>query len=167
MDVEAPSRRDPHTLAIQLSPGRVSVSYLSSLLRLVQATLREVARSNEATRGLLEQSPQTPLVLSGISNDGLLTLQLAFANPSDSSLVTELSSSTFDALLDRFTDFVKTLPQPGLWGGAARGPRQRDFESDLARRMDQLYRELRRSRKAAMRFGGRSVEIEGDRMEIV
>lgn len=72
----------------------------------------------------------------------------------------------FDAFLDRLADFVRGLPQPGLWGGASRRSAPRSFESDVDRRMDQLYRELRRSPMVTLRFREKTIEIEGDRMEI-
>ena len=153
-------------LAIRLEPGNVSVSFLSSLLRVVQATLREVARSEEDTRREFDQRPQPMLLLSRLVADSELTLHVVFVDPTGSTPLRELSAQTFDAFLDRFSEFVKGLPQPGLWGGARIQSRGRP-ESGLAKRMDQLYRELRRSPKVTMRFKGRSIEIEGDRMEIV
>ena len=154
-------------LTIQLEPSHLSVSYLSSLLRVVQAALREVARSEDVTRPQFERRPQPMLRLSKLVAEDAMTLQFTFADPRDGSPLSELSSQTFEALLDRFSEFVRSLPQPGLWGGAAGRPPQRAFESELARRMNQLYRELRRSPKATMGTQTRTIEIEGDRMEIV
>ena len=157
---------DVDELSIELHPGSVPVSFLSSLLRVVQAAIREVARSDERTRGQFDQRPQPILVLSKLVADGELKLSLVFVNPVDSTPVRLLSDRTFVAFLDRFSEFVKGLPQPGLWGGAARRPAPGHFESELDRRMDQLYREIRRSMRATLRFKNRAIEIEGDRMEI-
>jgi hypothetical protein len=158
---------DSEQLTIRLEPGSIPVSYLSSLLRVLQATLREVARTDEGTRREFGQRPQPILDLSSLTADSGLSIQVAFAKPGDTPPLRQLSTGIFEAFLDRFTDFVKGLPQPGLWGGAARRPPQRHFETELTRRMDGLYRELRRSPKATMRFQRRTVEIEGDRMEIL
>ncbi len=166
MTDESRQAPDVDQLMIELHPGRVPVSFLSSLLRVLQAALREVARSDEDTRAQFDQRPQPILVLTKLEADGKLSLNLVFVNPVDSTPIGPLSDRTFDAFLDRFSEFVKGLPQPGLWGGAARRPAPGSFESDLDRRMDQLYREIRRSTKAVLRFKNRTIEIEGDRLEI-
>ena len=144
----------------------MTVSYLSSLLRVVQAAIREVARGSQNTRQMLDDSPQPQLVLSKVAADAGLTLFFTFAHPIDSTPLDELSAQTFEAFLRGFGEFVRGLPQPSLWGGAAPRPSQGAPESELERRLDQVYRELRRSRRATMGFGGRTVEIEGERMEI-
>ena len=166
-DTGAGEKTEPelYYLTIQLDNINVPVSYLSSLLRIVQAALREVARSEEGPRRQFERRPQPILLLSMLPAAGDLTLHFTFADPIDSTRLQELSAQTFAALLDRFGDFVRGLPQPSLWGGAARRPNTRPFESELVRRMDQLHRELRRSPRATIRHKGRTIQIEGDRME--
>jgi len=156
------------TLSIQLHQEKTTVSYLSSLLRVLQAAIREVARGNDITRQMLDESPQPQLILSKMGVDEGLTLFLTFALPLDSTPLDELSSQTFDSFLRSFAEFVKRLPQPSLWGGAAPGMSHGglDLESQLDRRLDQVYRELRRSNSTTVNFGGRTIEIEGDRMEI-
>ena len=154
-------------LGIELDGSTVSVSYLSSLLRVVEAPLREVARSDEGTRQLFERRPQPRLLVPGSSPGGKLSFRLTFADTKDARPLEEFSSTTFNAFLDRFEAFVRRLPQPGLWGGASRRPPASGFESEIERRIDQLYRELRRDPKVTMRFKGRAIEVEGDRMEIV
>ena len=167
MSNESPTAPAQDQLAITLNSAHMSVSYLSSLLRVLQATLREVAMSNDGTRRQLDQRPRTILMLSGFTVDGDVTLLFTFADSRDSTPLRQLSSQIFDAFFDRFSEFVKGLPQPGLWGSAARRSPRRASESTVVGRMDQMHRELRRSTKAAMRFRGRSIEIEGDRMEMV
>ena len=166
MSGEHDTGEDRHSLSIELRQGSVSVSYLSSLLRLVQAALREVALSGDGTRERFDRQPQPILVLSRLSSQDGLTLQMTFVDPIDGTPLEELSSRTFDAFLDSLGRFVMSLPQPGLWGGAARRSPQPPFESGLSERMDQVYAELRRSSKVTLRFQTRSIEIEGDRMEI-
>ena len=166
MSGERRSETHQDLLAIQLDPGHLSVSHISSLLRVVQATLREVALSETGTRQQFDRRPQPILLLSRPLSDGEVALQFTFADPLDSTPLRELSTQTFNAFLDRFSEYVRGLPQPSLWGGAARRPPHGPFDSELTRRMDQLFRELRRSPKATMSFQGRTIELEGDRMEI-
>ncbi len=142
------------------------VSYLSSLLRVVQAAVREVATDDTSVRSAFDQAPQPVLFVSGVASNGTIAIELTFVDPEDNTPMEDVSSRAFGAFLDRFIEFVTSLPQPGLWGGTPhRMPRQA-YSSQLTRRMDQVHRELRRSPKVALRVGGRYVEIEGDRMEI-
>jgi len=166
MSTKTQNKFDQDLLAIQLQPSHVSVSYLSSLLRLVQAALREVARSEDDTRTYFDQNPQPVLQLSRLQTGSALTMYFSFIESGTGAPFSELSAQIFGGLLDRFSKFVQGLPQPGLWGGPANRPSQYPFEDNLTKRMDQLYRELRRSPKATLIAQGRTIEIEGDRLEI-
>ncbi len=147
-------------LIIRLDAKRISVSHLSSLLRVLQAALREVARSNEDTRRVFdEQSPI--LLLSWAGTDTNMSLQLVFADSSDSTPLAEFSESVFKAFVDTFGQFIRLLPQPSLFGGGRNIPRS-EFSSELSQRMHHVHRELRRAPKASVTFEGRSIEIEGD-----
>ena len=157
---------DQDLLSISIESRRVPVSYLSSLLRVVQVALREVASTDDETLRRFSERPQPVLLLSNVTGGGDLTLRFVFVDPADSKLLLELSSRVFSALLDRFSGFVKALPQPSLWGGAARRPTARPFESELAMRMDQLYREFRRSSRVTMSFRTRTIRVEGEHMEV-
>lgn len=152
-------------LEVRLPNYNVQVSYLSSLLRVVQVALREVARNVEGPARRFEQSPQPVLVLSWLAAGDELVLGFTFVDPIDDTPLERLSEETFEALLGSFAEFIRRLPQPGLWGGPARRPSTSPLESDLAKRMDQLHRELRRSPRAVVAHSGRSVVVEGDLME--
>lgn len=154
-----------HVLEVRLRNENVSVSYLSSLLRVVQAALREVARNVEGPSRRFEQSPQPVLVLSRLAAGGDLVLHFTFVDPIEDSPLEDLSDETFGALLSRFAEFIRGLPQPGLWGGAAPRRSSSPLESDLAKRMDQLHRELRRSPRAVLTHRDRSIAVEGGLME--
>ena len=167
MSNESRPGRQAEYLSVQLGSKYVSASYLSSLLRVVQAAIREVARTTEGTRGNFARQPQPVLLVPRVRANGELTLDFVFADPLDSSPLEQISAQVFDAFLDSLSDFVRRLPQPGLWGGAARRLPPGDLESELARRMDQVYVELRRIPKVTVQFQGRRIEVEGDRMEIV
>ena len=153
-------------LTLSLASGAVSASYLSSVLRVMQATLREVAQTETATRARFERRPSPVLLVSRVRDGPEFELGLFFADPADGKPLEQLSAMVFDSFLDEFAKFVRQLPQPSLFGGAARGsPRETDG-SELARRMDQVHRELRRAEKVTLGFGKRTVRIEGESMEI-
>jgi hypothetical protein len=157
---------DRFSLRVELHRSYVPVSYLSSLLRVLQAALREMALDDGGARVLFDRSPQPVLALPRILVEETLKLHLVFIDPITGTPMEELSVRTFDAFLDRLGEYVANLPQPGLWGGASRRSPARPFESEVSRRMDQVYGELRRAPRTALRFRSRHIDIEGDRMEI-
>ena len=57
MSSESKNGPDLGVLTIRLQPSNLSVSYLSSLLRVVQAAVREVARNDDGTRPEFDRNP--------------------------------------------------------------------------------------------------------------
>ena len=166
MTAETQGDREGYELTIGLDPGRVPVSYLSSMLRVIQAALREVAQASEGTRARFEQRPPPILLVSKVDNGPELTFGLHFSEASDYKPMERLSAQVFEAFLDELSRFVRQLPQPSLFGGAARGSPPNALDSQVARRMDQVHRELRRSPRVTLSFRKRRVRIEGESMEI-
>lgn len=154
-----------HILELILDQGHVPVSYISSLLRTLQAAIREVAVSSENTRSYFDKQPQPTLVLISIVSDEQISMCLGFEDPINKTILPTLSENTFSTFLDKLSEFVMSLPQPSLWGGAARKS-STNPESEMSNRMDQVYAELRRAKKVNLKFKTRSIEIEGDRFEI-
>ena len=159
MNSEAMLRIDQNALVVQLAQSHVSVSYLSSLLRVIQVGLREVARNNTSTRIQFDRQPQPMLLISINTGKDSLKLSFNFSDSSEELQVTEFSSQIFSDFLEYFAEFVRSLPQPSLWGGAALRSPNAQFESEVIRRMDQIYRALRRSTKATMSFQKRTIKV--------
>ena len=128
--------------------------------------MREVARSDEATREQISERPQPTLHLSATTDEADLTLRLTFADPTDRTPLLDLSTTTFRAFLSQLRRFVEKVPQRDLWGDAVGGPSPGQFHSEAEKRIDQVRQELRRLPKAKLTFEGQSVTFEGDRMEI-
>ena len=165
MTTETGSESETRPLEIALGPSRLPVSYLSSLLRVLQAAMREVARSNDGTAAMFSQQPQPVLVVSTATVEGDLVLRFTFGDPLDSTPLTNLSSLTFKAFLEQFSQLVKELPQRSLWGESVGGARPR-YASGVERRLDQVRLELRRFPKARLSFDRHTISFEDDRMEI-
>ena len=160
-----PSDTLKHVLTIEIAEGSVSVSYMSSLLRVVQAALREVALDTDGAREHFEKRPQPLLAMPALAGGDSIAMSFVFVDPQDGSPMGELSAATFGSFLDRLQAYVTSLPQPSLFGGASRRP-PREADSEVDRRMDQVYAELRRASRVTLRHGGRSLAFEGDRLEI-
>ena len=162
---------DAHALEIAVDGARIPVSNLSSLLRVVQAAAREVARNAEASREAFSQQRQPALhVVIDSADDGQdepgLSLRFGFSDPVDSTPMAELSQTVFEAFSEQLVELLKGLPQRGLWGQPAAGAQAGPYDSEVYRRLDQVRLEMRRFPRARLAFGRRLVSFEGDRMEI-
>ncbi len=186
MTTESHPQTDAHVLEITVHGRRLPVSYLSSLLRVVQAAVREVARHAEGSRDAFAELPQPVLhmvvqsygQLAKPSNrvgaaantrdadEGSLTLHFSFADPVDSTTLSELSSAAFEAFAEQMVQMLKGLPQRGLWGQPTGGAQAGSYDSEVYRRLDQVRLEMRRFSKATLSSGGHVISFEGDRMNI-
>ena len=166
MSTQEPGHPELDILEIALDSAKLPVSSLSSLLRVVQAAVREVARSGDETRGSFAQPSPPMLQLSATVIGEELVLRLAFADPRESSPMPGLSERIFGMFMEQFGQLIKGLPQRGLWGEAFGGAQRGPHESDAARRLGELRKELRRFPRARLRCGTRNIRFEGDRMEI-
>ncbi len=114
MSTEGASQPDSHPLVIELDSGGLSVSYVSSMLRVVQAAVREVAREVDEFSSLFEQSRSPLLVLSARVADGRLSLSVSFAGPGDSAPMPDLSARAFELFMERFARLLEDTTQLGL-----------------------------------------------------
>ena len=160
-----PSDTTAYVLTIEIAERTVSVSYMSSLLRVVQAALREVALDTGGAREHFGSRPRPLLAMPAPAGGDSIAMSFVFVDPQDGSPMEDLSAATFGSFLDRIQAYVTSLPQPSLFGGASRRP-TREAGSEVDRRMDQVYAELRRASRVTLRHGDRSLGFEGDRLEI-
>jgi hypothetical protein len=166
MAQERNTRAPGSTLELVLKPEWLHVSAMSSLLRVAQASVREVARLHDETRDLFTAPPQPVLLVSVDSSDGSVTLRFIFADGMYLRPLDDVSAEIFPLFMARFSEFLKTLPQPGFWKDSVSGGGMPAYRSEVERRMDQLRMEIRRFEWARLICGSRSVLIEGARMEI-
>ena len=156
-----------YSLEILLHTTELPVSYFSTLLRVVQAAIREVARNGEGTRQAFSQQAQPILLMSMNSGAETLSLRFHFADPTSDVSLDQISEQSFYALMERFLDYVKGRPQRDLWGESTTSGVSTDFGTEVERRIDQVCRELRRISKATVRFREHTLVIEGDRLEVL
>ena len=161
------SRGGDYRLSLILGADSLSVSGVSSTLRAIQAAAREFARSAAGGDALFEGQPQPALVLDvAPASDGRVAFVLYFADPATGAAMPDLSAGAFEAFMSEFAAALKRLPQRGLWGRTARSYGPRRFESEEARRLDELRVEIRRFGSAALMYANRSITFDGDQMEI-
>lgn len=154
-------------LEIAVDQGRLQVSNLSSLLRIVQAALREVAKGVDEGRQAFAQPPYPVLLMSADQQGGELVIRFFFDDPIRSQPYERLSMLTFIAFMEQFKKLYLGQPQRGLWGEAVvRSPKD-EYESETARRVDEVRLELQRFTRSRLTFDRQTVRFEGDRMEMV
>lgn len=166
MTTKNDTKNNRNSFKIVFDRNEVQVSYLSSLLRILQATLREVAHDGEQTRQRFQQKPYPILMVTMSSGENPVSAELFFSDPANCSVLTTLSRQVFDAFVDRFSEYISGLPQPSLFGGAAPGSPKNFPDNPLSGRMDQIHRELRRAGNVTINVGKRTIRIEGESMEI-
>lgn len=166
MSSENPGTSD-YRLLLTVEARALPVSYVSRTLRVLQAAVREVARGVDEGGALFDSQPQPALLLDAeTSGDSELGFSLYFADPVDDTPMPDLSSGAFAPFMVEFAKVLKRMPQRGLWGRMARRSAPRNFDSEAARRLDELRVELRHFGKASLRHGHRSITFDGDQMEI-
>ena len=101
------------TIRLDLDPVRVS--YVLALLRVVQAAVREVARSDDEARQRFDRSPQPVLLLTGAAADSGLTLGFAFADPLDGGPRGALTTPSWRSAWTKSTGSCGGVPGPP-WG---------------------------------------------------
>ncbi|MCD5400239.1 MAG: hypothetical protein LR120_10935 [Dehalococcoidia bacterium] len=153
-------------LHITLDSNNLQVSYVSSMLRVLQAAVRDIARGVDGAHELFENQPQPVLLLSTEVDGPDLQLQIFFADPANSKPMMDLSAQAFDPFMVQFENLLKLLPQLGLWGRVARRSGPSSIETETDRRLDELRVELRHFSRATLRFGKRSISFNGDQLAI-
>ena len=155
------------TLVLTIEASAVPVSYVSRTLRVLQAAVREVARRLEDGASLFDGQPQPALLLDATcSAKSGLVFDLYFADPVDNTPMPDLSSQAFASFMLEFGRVLKRMPQRGLWGRMTQRYGQPRFDSELARRLDELRVEMRHFRTASLAHDGRTITFDGDQMEI-
>ena len=97
------------SLTIKLPTESVQVSYLSNLLRVVQAALRETASSTDDTLSTMSRNP-APLLFSRVDrHNGITTILMYFGDEEFSKLVVH-------RFLEGLNEFLNGNAQSSLWG---------------------------------------------------
>ena len=156
-----------YRITLALDAESLPVSYVSSTLRVMQAALRDFARSVEGGEALFGGQPQPLLLLdAAMSDESELVFRLYFADPDDDAPMPELSAQAFKAFIVSFGKMLKRMPQRDLWGVMSSGSGAPRFDNETDRRLNELRTELRHFGRAVLRHGTRSITFDGDQLEI-
>ena len=146
-------------MIIEIQPAPIPVSYLSSLLRIIQVALRETAFSSSH---IDPSASHQPILLASLSEkNNKLSIEFSFVDSKTNAYLEMLSESIFEEFFQNFGEYIKTLPQPSLWGPKTSIETKKTFPSVLEKRLSEVYREMKRISKSKITVTSRSISIEG------
>jgi hypothetical protein len=166
MSTEDNQYKTEHKLNMCIYEKNLSVSYISSLLRTLQAAIREIAISDVDVQNFFNEEKKPALVISNLAFQDAFELEMIFIDGVERKFNENLSRYVFDKFVVEFISFVRTLPQPGLWGDASSKSWDSKTKSDVEIRMYQIYRELKRCTKVIIKSGAKKIEIDGERLQL-
>jgi len=166
MSAEINRSQSKHKLNIYIYEKDLSVSYISSLLRTLQAAIREIAISDASIQNDFNEEKRHILVISNLTFDTSFKFEMIFIDVVERKFNENLSRNVFDKFVLEFISFIRTLPQPGLWGDASPKSWDSKAKSDIEIRMYQVYRELKRCTKVIIESGAKKIEIDGERLQL-
>ena len=138
---------------------------MSSLLRVMQAALRESARETPAGAAPFAEKPEPILMVTAdAGGDGeALELTFAFADASTRRPIDTLSEAGFSSFLDAVETLLKSQPRRTLWGGPAPLSRVGDGTAD---RVALAWQELSRLSNVTLELGDRRIDASESSIEI-
>jgi len=167
-DAEPPESDGASTLVVKLSPATQLVSALSSLLRTLQAAVRETALATPEGARRFGEAPH-PVLLASLGvpagGDGI-ELRFSFAEHISSRPEPEFSKAAFGAFMDRLEGTLKAQPQRMLWDAPSRPPRTGRPSQAASERIRLLWEDLGRFRRVVLSVGTRRITVSGDAVEI-
>ena len=153
-------------LSLYIYEKDLSVSYISSLLRTLQAAIREIAISDGVIQNDFNEEKKHTLVISNLDFDIAFKFEMIFIDVLERKVNENLSKKVFNKFVLEFIAFIRTLPHPGLWGDASPKLWDPKSKSDVEIRMYQVYRELKRCSKVIIESGSKKIEIDGERLQL-
>jgi len=154
----------PSTLILRLTSATQPASSLSSLLRTLQAAVREAVQA--APEGAQRFAEAThPILLTSIrepEEKGALELRFYFADHASSTRQPELSETAFAAFMDTLEQALKAQPQRMLWDTPSRPPRG----GGPSPRIRQVWDDLGRFKNVTLSVGARRIAVSGGSVEI-
>ncbi len=127
-----------YSLTLRLSSNTCSVSALSSMLRTLQAAIRDAASRSQAAENLSTHQPAPLLMVRTSSQGEALTLSLVFA-VGGSEPLEDVSAAAFSAFMEEISEVLSAQPHMTLWGtrpkagGGPASKRMQLFLDDIVR----------------------------------
>ncbi len=151
-----------NVLTLSVSRATQHVSALSSLLRTLQAAVRDSAQGTAAGQRLLSGQPAPVLEVAVSSGAGSpLTLSFEFNGPGHEP-IEELNDAAFGAFMTELATALNVSSQRMLWGTPVRPLARSPVENE---RMRLFLEDLARIGDVVVSAGGRKITIKDGKVE--
>jgi len=149
-------------LTIRLNSATQHVSGLSSLLRTLQAAVRDAAQKTEAGAKMLAAQPAPVMGVTVRGGAGRpLELAFHFSGP-DGIAIAELDAAAFGAFMSELAAALKITPQRTLWATPLRPLIRSAGDNE---RMRLFLEDMSRIGGVEISWGGRMVALSEGRVE--
>ena len=153
------------SLTIKLPTESVQVSYLSNLLRIVQAALRETASSTDDTMSTMSTNP-APLLFSSLDrHNGITTILMYFGDAYDNRLIEEFTKLVVHRFLEGLNEFLNGNAQSSLWGYTVSEQRT-SYRKDSDVRYAQVTKMMKKLVASSLSSESRCITFTEDGFEV-
>ncbi len=153
-------------LTIKLPTESVQVSYLSNLLRIVQAALRETASSTDDTMSTMSTNP-APLLFSSLDrHNGITTILMYFGDVNDNRLIEEFSKLVVHRFIEGLNEFLNGNAQSSLWGYKVSEQRT-SYRKDSDVRYAQVTKMMKKMFVSSLSSDSRCITFTEDGFEVI
>lgn len=161
--------RSDEALELRFDSLTHRVSTLSSLLRTLQAAIRETAFNTPAVSDrFVDGVPPVLFVRVGESSeDRHLELRFFFVDHVSGYPENAVSRTVFGAFIDALEKTLKSQPQKSFWGAPATKHVRTVASAGQPARIQQVLDDLGRSGRATLSLGPRQILIQGGSIEII
>ena len=130
-------------VVVTFPKNAVAVSYLSNFLRILQATLREVAKIQPDSEDRLSKSPRPVLYQTATSLDGSLILNMFFRETDSDQPIADFTTDVMSEFMTTLKGFLLGNAQTHLWEYAV--PESKStHDSPLESRLASLIKEMKK-----------------------
>ena len=130
-------------LVVVFPKDSIAVSYLSNFVRILQATLREVAKKHPASGDRLSRSPRPVLYQTSDSLNGTLVLTMFFHEPYLEEPMTQFTKDVMSEFMINLRDFLLGNAQTHLWEYAVPESKS-SHDSPLESRLASFVKEMKK-----------------------
>ena len=153
-------------LEISLPSESISVSYLSNLLRVMQAALRETAVHSEDTSETMLRGDPPVLCQTIRTYESQTCISMYFTNRQEDEHLIDFTGLVVDTFVDGIHDFLNGNAQTSLWGFPVADSRS-DKDTPLTKRYRQVIRAMKRMSGASLSSGSLSIVFKDDAFGVV
>ncbi len=153
-------------LKVSLPSESISVSYLSNLLRVMQAALRETAVQSEDTSDTMEGG-ESPVLCQTISTlDNHTCILMYFTNRHENANLIDFTALVVTTFVNGLNNFLNGNAQTSLWGFAVADNRS-SKDTPLTKRYRQVVKTMKRMSGASLSSGTLSIVFKDDTFGVV